>query len=79
VHHLVVQARWQGAIGRWLGVLLEAHQGRDLAAQLVAVEVQGLFAAAVEREIGLDLHGVSLLVGLVGWFGIFTTKTTCSF
>jgi hypothetical protein len=39
--------------------VLETHEHRDLGAERAAVELDRLLAAALEEQVGLDLHGVS--------------------
>src|SRR5262245_55356296 len=52
---------------RRIGAFLEAHQCRDLGAERLPVEIEGLFAAAVEKQIGFDFHRASPSIGL--WRG----------
>jgi len=40
----------------WRRVFLEAHEGKDLRAKLGLVEIDRLFAAAIEHQIGLHFH-----------------------
>ena len=57
MHHLVLGARRQvhaGGVG--VGVFLEAHQHLDLSAKRALVEFDRLLGAAVEEQVGLNLH-----------------------
>jgi hypothetical protein len=42
-----------------LRAVLEAHEHRDLGAERATVELDRFLAAAIEEQVGLDLHGVS--------------------
>jgi len=63
VHHLVSGIGREHAGFAWFRAFLEAHEHRHLGAERAAVELDCLLAAAVEEQIGLDLHGISLGLG----------------
>ena len=46
-----------------IGILLEAHHHSDLGTQLLPIEGERLFAAAVEKQIGMDRHFFLLCYG----------------
>ena len=71
VHHLVRSAGWN--VGR-LGTLLEAQQERHFGAERAAVELHRLLGAAIEEQVGLDLHGVPPR----GWFVIIAGERSSS-
>ena len=55
-----VHLTWTTALlGSWFGLgrsVLVAHQRRDFCAEGRLIELQSLFAAAIKKQIGLDLH-----------------------
>src|SRR4029077_15289402 len=61
VHHLVLGAGRHHAGSRWLGAVLVAHEHHDFRADRALIELDRLFAAAVEEQIRLDLHDISLV------------------
>jgi len=63
MHDLVLVAGRATAVGRVRAVPV-AHQHVDLRAECLPVEVDRLFAATIEEQIRLDLHGKLLSLGL---------------
>ena len=56
MHHLVLVGR---RAHRLVGTVLPTHQHRHLGAERLLIEIERLVAAAVEEQIGLNLHGFS--------------------
>jgi hypothetical protein len=54
MHHLVPKARRYVCL---VGSFLETHEEIDLRAEQAAIEVERFLAAAVEEQIGLNVHG----------------------
>jgi hypothetical protein len=59
MHDFVLGTRSDHARLMRLGAFAEAHEHRDHGAELAAVELDSFLAAAVEKQIGLDQHGIS--------------------
>jgi hypothetical protein len=60
--HTVIDHAW--LMGHW--PVLETHEHRHLRAERPAVEFDRLFAATVEEQISLNLHGGSVRL----WVGV---------
>jgi len=60
MHDLVLAARRQHAWAVRLRAVAVAHQHLDLGVEHFAVELDGLFAAAFEKQVGLDVHCIRL-------------------
>jgi hypothetical protein len=69
MHHLLTGAGWDHAGVRGLRAVLEAQEHGDLRAERAAVKLDRLLAAAVEKQVGLDVHGVSS-----SGFGVIAAK-----
>src|SRR5208282_2077687 len=59
VHHLLRGVGRDHGLLIALGAVLEAHEHRHLGAERLAVELERLLGAAVEKQVGLDLHWLS--------------------
>ncbi len=59
VHNLVAGPRRDRARRMRIGTLAETHLHVEASAQSPAVEFQGLFALAIEKEVGLNVHEAS--------------------
>jgi hypothetical protein len=53
MHDFVFGSRWNCSRRRWLRTLLKAHHHLDFGAKSFAVKLDGLFATAVEEQVGL--------------------------
>ena len=61
MHHLVLGTGRDHAGFMGIRAVLETHEHRHLGAERAAVELDRLLAAAIEEQVGLDLHCVSSL------------------
>ena len=61
MHHLVLGTGRGHAGFMGIRAILEMHEHRHLRAECAAVELERLLAAAIEEQVGLDLHCVSFL------------------
>ena len=62
MHHLVLGIGRDHAGLRGLRAILEAHEHHYLGAERFLIERDRLLAAAIEEQIGLDVHSISLSV-----------------
>jgi len=62
MHHLVLRTGRDHAWWRGLRAVLEAHEHHHLSAEDLLRELDRLLAAAIEEQVGLDVHSISLSV-----------------